>query len=247
MRADRVRDGGRACRHRRAGAERRPPGRGPADVRQLDLAVPRPGRPAARRRRAHRRHHRPRRRHRGLCRRRQRHLLRDDREPRLHDRRSRRPRPDRARGGCAADRRLDARHAAAVPAPRARRARGAALRDEVPERPPRRARRRHLRRRRRSASDSQPADRHRRRGRARHGLAAAPGHAHAGAAHGAPVRERAGDRRLAREPRRCGVGALSRPAVAPAARPRRPPAGGWLRRCPGVRGRGWPRRRRGAS
>ena len=45
--------------------------------------------------------------------------------------------------------------------------------------------------RRRSASDSQPADRHRRRGRARHGLAAAPGHAHAGVAHGAPVRERA--------------------------------------------------------
>ena len=62
LRADGLRHGRGARRDRRAGAERRPPGRRPPDVRQLDLAVPRPGRPAARRRRADRRRDRSRRR-----------------------------------------------------------------------------------------------------------------------------------------------------------------------------------------
>ena len=147
--------------------------------------------------------------------------------------------------GRAADRRLDARHAAAVPAARARRARGAALRDEVPERPPRRARRGDLRQRRRPPPGAGAADRHGRRGRAGHRVAAAARHAHAGAADRAAVRQRAGDRRLAGEPRRRRLGALPGPAVPSAARARVPAARRRFRRRAGVRGRGRPRRRRG--
>ncbi len=151
------------------------------------------------------------------------HLDRDAGESHVGRHRYRRGVRDRTRGRRDRRRRFDGGDADADPSARARRARGHALGDQIPERPFRRdrGRARGGARRRALAAHSLPPPWLRRGARTAGSLAAAARDAHALVAGRGGERERGRDRRPIPRPRGALARALSRPADAPEPRGRR--------------------------